>query len=234
MKNAPQRGRFVAEKLPRLRKVIESPRSPGIKRVPMARSPISRAGVGLAVMVVFTALVVVTSRSQQGSARSADPVPGQPIAMPSSLVGLEIDFGQSGEGNARWQGEVRVSEGRVVSVDVVQGALTSRVDGARFTVKAKVKAKVAKKKQQATALPPVLQVLLDVPRSASVTLDTGLGAFTVPLAELPLGTPRGFLAGRVFVERNDASVRLTGRETEDDFPAGATAPDGTIWVARRF
>jgi hypothetical protein len=182
-------------------------------------------------MVAFTALLTMTTRSQQEIPKGGDPVPGQPIAMPKSLIGLEIAFGKDTQDRAAWDGEVRVSEGRVLSVDVVQGAPASRADGSRFMVKAKVKAKVAKKKQQAQVTPPVLYVLLDAPRSANLTVDTGAGAFTAPLADLEMGKARPFLEGRVSVERQEASLRLTGRATEDDFPVGVNSADGSSWVA---
>jgi hypothetical protein len=83
-------------------------------------------------MAAFTFLMVVSNRPQQGVAGpggAVDPVPEKPIPMPPGLIGLEIALGQDGLWAQAWQGEVRMSEGRVLSLEVLQRSLRARVDG---------------------------------------------------------------------------------------------------------
>jgi hypothetical protein len=203
----------------------------------MSRSPVVRAGVGLAAMLAFVTFALLSSQAPRGLAIQAGgalaPVPGQPVALPPGLVGLEIALGLNNALPPDWEGEIQVSEGRVLSIEVLQGAPGAQVNGAKFAVKAKAKgkAKVAKKKQAAPGARPVLQVTLDAPASATVTAITSQGRFAFALADVALGSVQRFLDGNASVERQDGAVRLTGPDTEDDFPAIAKAPDGTVWMA---
>ncbi len=76
-----------------------------------------------------------------------------------------------------------------------------------------------------------LNVRLDAPESATVSISTEAGKFRFKLADLAVGVPKRFLDERVSVERQDGALRLTGSETEDDYPATAKDKDGTIWLA---
>jgi hypothetical protein len=189
------------------------------------------------------------------SCQQPDPDPAQPIAMPSGLIGLEIALGLKDNAPTEWEGDVKVEPGRVVALEIDRSGPNAEVEGTRFSVgtaKAKAAAKKkagakAKKKQEALAkknpekaaakkaaqqarLAPLLRVTLDAPPDATMTVTTGQGNFSVRLADLDRRTPRTVLDGQGQVLRQDPAVRLSGASTEDDYPAMARGPDGSIWL----
>ncbi len=146
-----------------------------------------------------------------------------PVVMDDKLVSLEITLGIKDKQQTEWAGEIVLSEGKVAGLELLEGGVKSKIDGARFTV--------LHRRQQMNVLPPMLRASLDSPLSASVTLKTGQGEIAFKLSELPPDGPKLFLDGQVSIERLESALRLTGSATEDDFPAMARAPDGTIWLA---
>jgi hypothetical protein len=215
----------------------------------------------LVATTALATVVVVTGFSHEDdeipasttACQGLDPDPAVPQAMPADLVGLEIKLGLKDEARAEWEGDVKVAPGRVVAVEIESGQ-NPEVDGAHFSVgtaKAKASAKkqakakqkqaaaakknpekaAAKKAAQQAALAPVLRVTLQAPASASVTVTTGQGEFAVKLADLDRVRPRSVLDGKGSVLLQDPAIRLTGSSTEDDYPAMARAPDGSIWMA---
>ncbi len=56
----------------------------------------------------------------------------RPIPMPMNLVGLEISLGLTDEEPTPWGGSVQVSEGRLLSLQVVGGGANAKVNGSRF------------------------------------------------------------------------------------------------------
>ncbi len=56
----------------------------------------------------------------------------QVVAMPPGVIGLQIELGLTDDQAADWEGEVAVSEGRVLKIDVVRSAAGATVDGNRF------------------------------------------------------------------------------------------------------
>ena len=207
--------------------------------------------------------VVLTSFSHEedevpgavSSCLGPEPDPGQAIAMPADLIGLEIALGLKDSVATEWEGDVKVSTGRVVAIEIDRSGPNAEVEGAHFSVgtaKAKNSAKkqakakknaekaaakknaekaAAKKAAQLARLAPVLRVTLQAPADATVTVTTRQGDFTVKLADLDRSHARTVLDGQASVLRQDAAIRLTGSETEDDFPAIAKGPDGSIWLA---
>jgi hypothetical protein len=148
--------------------------------------------------------------------------------MTGSLIGLEVVLGLKDEMATPWNGEVRVSEGRVREIEIVQGGgPNAKVDGNRFAART-VQRMVM---MRPTIVRPVLRITLEAPTTAQVILETRQGKAEIALAGLPSGPTKTFLDGQISVERQDAPVRLTGKETEDDYPALAKGPDGTVWLA---
>jgi hypothetical protein len=145
--------------------------------------------------------------------------------MPANLVGLDIALGLQDKEPARWDGEVQVSEGRILGLEVRQGGPQAKAEGNRFTARSR-----RMMVQRQVVVGPELQVNLDAPLSAKVTVTTEQGKFTFTLSDLAGGTAKTFLGGQASVERQEGSVRLTGRGTEDDYPAMARGPDGTAWM----
>jgi hypothetical protein len=147
--------------------------------------------------------------------------------MPANLVGLEIRTALVDAKPAAWDGEIQVSDGRVFEIKITGGGPKASVDGQRFKARS-IKQGAAGKE---TIVGPTLQVMLDAPQAATLTLKTDQGEVTARLADLLPGTRNKFMAGRVTIERQEGAVRLTGPETEDDFPALAKGTDGSIWLA---
>ena len=158
--------------------------------------------------------------------------------MPRGLIGLTITLGLEDTDRTPWDGEVTVSEGRVLSLEVARAAVGATIDGSKFRVASKKQAvnkkkAAAKKKAQQAAAPftAVIHANLDAPETATVTVRTIQGTFSFKPADLKPGERTLFLDGQTAVERQEAAIRLTGGGTEDDFPSAARAPDGTVWLA---
>ena len=231
------------------------------------RLRIAKVVMILAATTALATAVVVTSFShEEDEVPSAallcsgpGPDPAQPIAMPAGLIGLEIELGLKDSAPTEWEGDVKVSPGRVLAVEVERSGSNAEVEGTHFSVgtaKAKASAKkqakakknqekakknqekakknqakaAAKKAAQQARLASVLRVTLQAPADATVTVTTGQGEFAVKLADLDRGRPQTVLDGQGSVLRQDAAVRLTGSSTEDDYPATAKGPDGSIWL----
>ncbi len=54
---------------------------------------------------------------------------------------------------------------------------------------------------------------------------------TIPVADMLSGRPVPVAGGRAAVRRISAATPVVTAKTEDDFPAAAYGPDGTLWVA---
>ena len=76
--------------------------------------------------------------------------------------------------------------------------------------------------------------LAGVEANAALTIEPaggGRAKANVPLAEVLAGSPRPVWDGAAVVRRISAATALVTAKTEDDFPAAAYGPDGTLWLA---
>jgi hypothetical protein len=195
----------------------------------MSRSRVRRGVAGMTAAVILLVVVVLLRFSQGGT--SADEKPARarpeakPIAMPVNLAAFQINMGLKDTKPTVWDGDVKLSEGRIISLEIIKGHPKATVNGNRFVLKT-----ILQKKKD-VLVRPVLRVSADAPPSARVTVNTAQGQFTFTLAKLAEPGTRTFLDGQVSVERQDGAVRLTSGPTEDDYPALARGPDGTLWLA---
>jgi hypothetical protein len=143
--------------------------------------------------------------------------------MAANPVGLEVHLGLKDTEPTPWGGDVELSEGKLLSMSVRRGGANAGVDGTRFTARSV--------RQQQAVNGPILRLDLDAPANTTVTLKTRQGNLSFKIADLRPGNRTPYLEGRATVEREEGAIRLTGRETEDDYPALAKGPDGTIWLA---
>ncbi len=171
-------------------------------------------------------------------------------------VGVRIRFGLEDKSPTKWAGSVQVSPGRVTHLsgwrftagDVVNGEGASG-DGANgdasWTASTHPVAQVGRgnnpKKAAANAAKRdgaqpmndngVLVSFADVTGDSRVTVKTAQGDFDFAFSEIPYGHVLEKLDGAVEVERTGTARQLTTGRTDDDYPAAAVAPDGTIYVA---
>jgi hypothetical protein len=178
--------------------------------------------VGLAVGVVS----LVSASALSVGARRVPLAQQAGVAMPRRGATLLVELGLRDTAATGWEGEIRLSEGTVAALRAMGGGMES-VEGSRW----KAHSQVAKKKQQAIVTPIRLHATLDAPATATVTIAASRGEFSFRLADLDLGKPSPFLDGQARVTRGPLSVRITDSPSEDDFPAGTVAPDGSIWLA---
>jgi len=147
--------------------------------------------------------------------------------MGANLVGLEIELGLQDKGPTPWGGDIHPSEGRVVSIEVLRGGPNARASGNHFTCHS-VRRMV---QQKPVFLGPILHVNLDAELSAKVTVNSAQGKFEFALSDLTMGTAKHFLGGQVSVNRENAAMRLTEPDMEDDYPTMAKGQDGAVWLA---
>jgi hypothetical protein len=153
----------------------------------------------------------------------AQPRPAGPaVAMPTQGSDLVVTLGVDDPKAAlTWTGNVALSEGKLQSVEVARGK--GKAQGGSFSVTG-----LAPKKKQVTL--PRVRVSVDAPATAKVEIKLEKGNFDLRLDELRPGVPKLFLNGKVSVERTDGAVRLTGPDTEDDYPVLASAGNGKLWL----
>jgi hypothetical protein len=176
--------------------------------------------------------------------------------MPDRIQAVEIDLGLRDEGPSAWEGNVEVSDGRILGLGVIESGPDASTDGGHFRVKTrpestKKKKKQNKKKQAARKNNPArkkgqakkkaraatgrivpirLLVNFDAPRDATLSVKTERGQFEVKLPDLSDTGPREFLDGQASVEKADPAVRMTGEPTEDAYPSITRGADGSVWM----
>ncbi len=155
-------------------------------------------------------------------------------------VAILIEFGLKDQQPTAWSGRA-----------AVQGAKVVHREGFRFHQKDKLvqpngweasthqqprRANMAPAMRRLFATAPVGIVLhlSDVQPGASLTLDVShdkLTKVTVPLQEVLAGQTKLLWDGTASVRRVATATPVVTAKTEDDFPAAAYGPDGTLWVA---
>jgi hypothetical protein len=189
-----------------------------------------RASAALITFALFATLLVLWNGPAPQPLAEAQPTSGagKPVVMPAQPTGLLIFLGLKDQKVTDWDGEVTVSAGQILGLDVAQGNPKATVKDGKFSVRT-IFFKMDAKKD--TLIRPMLRLTLDAPASAKVKVATKLGTFEFALADWPLGARRTFLDGQAAVEREDAAIRLTGPDAENDYPALARAADGSLWLA---
>jgi hypothetical protein len=187
-----------------------------------------------AAVVVF--VVVALSGGQAPKEALAPPVERtaqkkrpavKPLAMTERTVNLLIRPGLKDAKRTIWDGTIEVSEGRVVEIESFFGGKRNASTDGRFLARSVMR----KQNKRDTVLRSRVQVRLDAPETATVSVATESGKFQFKLGDLALGDSKLYLDGRVYVEREQPALRLTGPETEDDYPATAKGKDGSTWLA---
>jgi hypothetical protein len=201
----------------------------------MTRTRLLSGMATLVVVVIFLSLFTI-SRQQNlahDDAPSSNPS-DRVIPVAEHPVQLQIELDRNAKKQTVWEGAVHVSEGRVLGVDLVRGSNNSSTEKATFKVRAMRapgSGKKKRKKNQPRFLSALLRVRLDAPASSKVTVETSRGTFTFQVSDLGFDQATTFLDERTAVSQQTSSVRLTGPNTEDDFPALVRSADGTIWLS---
>src|SRR5262249_47333387 len=109
----------------------------------MTRSRIRGTFACLTAALVFgLALLALGPSPRRESTQAADPPrkprpAGKPVPLPANLVGLEMALGLKDQEPAQWDGDIQVSEGRILGLDVLRGGPQAKAEGNRFTTRSR-------------------------------------------------------------------------------------------------
>lgn len=159
---------------------------------------------------------------------------------PTPPVTLLVEMGLKDEKPTPWSGKA-----------IVEGARLVHREGYRFRSEDKLvdpdaweasshrgirvpPRNPAVSKQEPLATVGIVLHLAELTGAAAVTItpkDTTLPAATFNLKEVLDGKRLTLWEGRAVVRRITTAVPVANGKTEDDFPAAAYGPDGTLWIA---
>jgi hypothetical protein len=192
------------------------------------RSRTIHPGVGLATLGIFAVVVALVQWNTDETVAQPQASPGgDTLTMPTRLGGVLISLGLRDEVGTDWKGEVSVTEGKILAIDVVQANPKANITGNKFDVKSVLAKKMAKKD---LVNRPILRVTLDAPQTAKINVTTNHGNFDFVLADVPSDSAQVTLMGHAAIQREDGAIRLTSGSREFDYPAIATAADGKMWL----
>ena len=145
--------------------------------------------------------------------------------MPEEGASLAIELGLKDSEPTGWGGQIKLSQGNVIALRVAGGGMQA-VEGTKWKAQSQ-----ATPKKTPTVQPVRVRATVEAPADARVTITTRHGEFSFKLGEVPTEQGQLFLDGHAQVTRGMLTLALTDQPTDDDFPAAATAPDGSVWVA---
>ncbi|HVX60571.1 MAG TPA: hypothetical protein VHC19_08215, partial [Pirellulales bacterium] len=94
-----------------------------------------RVASGVLASLVAGFVLLVIPKPQAGVGHEDAAAPAAAIKLPERPVELLIELGIEDEEQVRWKGELKLSEGRVLSLELVQGSRDSKLDGSAFDVR---------------------------------------------------------------------------------------------------
>lgn len=172
-------------------------------------------------------------QTQTGPARGG-------TSLDRDLVSVRLMFGLKRLTPTRWDGEIRLSSGRIVRLagvhfegrDAVVGEnrwlLTTRVT--RYADSTTPRGYDPVHTRPFAMIPNGVVATIDAPEDAVVTVDTKPGRFSFRLRDLRLGRPLKFLDGEASAERLPAAFGIDLRPGYNDYPSLAADSSGSLWL----
>ncbi len=151
-----------------------------------------------------------------------------------------IEFGMKDKTPEKWSGRAIVSGAKVVHREGYRFRPEDKLlDKDRWEASSHRGLRVpprnpAVARMEGIATVGIVLHLNDIQDDASLSLETareGAGKVSVALKEVLAGRTRELWEGKARVRLITTATSLTSGKTEDDFPAAAYGPDGTLWVA---
>jgi hypothetical protein len=198
--------------------------------------------LGLTAMVIVLAVVAVASQQPrtllvlQWAAKA-------PAETPPVAVLIEMGVNDTKLAKTRdWSGLAAVTGAKVVHLEGYRfrpAAGDRLLDGAAWEAKSHSGLRVPPNNPAVIKMEPIATVgvvlhLADVKADATLTVEpipTELPKATVKLQEVLSGKPQTLWDGAAVVRLVSTATLVSDAQTEDDFPAAAYGPDGTLWVA---
>jgi len=156
--------------------------------------------------------------------------PLQSVPMPLDIVSIRILLGFQDTEPTKWVGEFKISEGELLSAVPWRIGAGDRISPDGKFVLSTRRVQAGTQRQQAIT-ENGLVLTLRAPSSARIEVSTDKGSFSFTLGELSWGRPMNFLGRQARVDLVPPSTTIADTEREEDFPAAAVAPDGTVYVA---
>ncbi len=189
--------------------------------------------------VLALALMVVVSALALQQERGAFPLldwAAKATATPARSAVL-IEFGHNDLQVHDWSGRAEVSGAKVVHREGYRFRTDDRLEGESWTASSHRPLRAPKNdpvtlKREPLATVGVVFQLEDVQPGAKLKLDLKSGEKAeVALAEVLAGKRQELWEGAASVRLLTTAAPIALDNTEDDFPAAAYGPDGTLWVA---
>src|SRR4051794_29664731 len=170
-----------------------------------------------------------------GVVRAAD-VPSGAVA--DDAVAIKFRFGMKDTDATDWSGKLTLSAGKVESIRGWRWMPGDHANGAEFTVNTRrqqAQGEADRKRIAAGGQMPmndngIVAVLTGVKADTEITFESKPGKASVKLSELPYGERLLKLDGNLMIERSPAVGTIAESMADEDYPAVATAKDGTIYL----
>jgi hypothetical protein len=151
-----------------------------------------------------------------------------------NAVGIRILFGLGGKAGDKWDGSVAAEGARISLVEPYRFDAGDEMQGATSWKAAIHITRTFGGLRKALPQPVAngVFVFLDsANENAAVNVHTAQGDFRIALRDVPWGTFKSDLNGRVLADRVPGCRQLADSPEEQDFPAAVAGKDGSIWIA---
>ena len=197
------------------------------------RARLLTPGGAVALWVVTLICGLLTPAARVGAAESMAAAAGP------DAVTIRFRFGMKDQDGIDWSGKLSVSSGKVESIHGWRWMPGDHADGNEFTVHTRRQAPQTdadRSRIEGGGKMPVndngiIVTLSGVAADTEVTFEAAPGKQSVKLSELPYGARLIKLEGNLIIERSPAVMPLAETMADEDYPAVATAKDGTIYLA---